>query len=144
VFTHRNLSLAAVGLLLAAPAAASAQQTAYSTSPVTVKACNVSVSDAPYSAGPYSISAGYGIAHRSLELSFVNTGNVPASKVTFLVNDGGKSQQIEDRGTFTPGIRIDRDLSDVALGNSANCSVAEVDFADGTSWRSGASNVAAR
>jgi len=87
-----------------------------------------------------------GFTPSTLDLSFVNNGNVAATKVTFLL-DGG-ARRIEDRGTFAPGVTIKReDAAGIGYNDLSreNVTVSEVDFADGTSWHAPeASNVASR
>jgi len=140
VLSHRNLlTTAAVAALSAIPLSAVAQQTAYTTAPVAVKALHVNV-------GIASVAAAYdsnpvSFAPSTLDFSFVNNGNVAATKVTFLV-DGTRS--IEDRGTFAPGVTINReDAAGYGDLGRAQITVSEVDFADGSSWHApGSSNLA--
>jgi hypothetical protein len=72
-----------------------------------------------------------------ITLKFVNTSKVPATTVTFLVNDGRYTQSIVDKGNFSPGVPIKHNF---AVGNgistlpNATCKAVEVDFADGSAW----------
>lgn len=140
--TNKAALAAAVLALSATPLAASAQQTAYSTSPVSIAACNVSTHLDGYSAGWYSNP----ISTQNLSYRFVNNGAVPATKVTLLVKDDTGTRSIEDNGTFSPGVAIDRNLADGAgyQGGNLNCQVSSVQFADGSSWQSNTANVATR
>ncbi len=69
-------------------------------------------------------------------LKFVNNGTVTATAVTFVFKEGGYSHSIVDRGTFSPGVLIKHELSVSGLSAFANpeADVAEIDFADGSSW----------
>ncbi len=141
MLAHNKLSIAAAILALsAAPLAASAQQTAYSSSPVAVGACNLTSESTPFSAGWYSTQ----FSQEDLGYSFVNNGRVPATKVTLLVKGASSTREIEDRGTFTPGVTIDRNIVDGAGNQEGNaaCEVSAVEFADGTSWHAGSTHVA--
>jgi len=139
VSNHRNLSIAAAIVAFGLPLTASAQQTAYTAAPVTVGACEVSsIVERVGGPGYFTLD----LPQRNLHLSFTNTGKVPATKVSFVVNDG-TSHQIDDRGTFTPGATIDREIRDSAASEgAAQCSVADVQFADGSSWHATNVNLA--
>jgi hypothetical protein len=139
VSNHRNLSIAAAVVAFGLPLTASAQQTAYTAAPVNVGACEVSSIDEHVGGTGYFT---LDLPQRNLHLSFTNTGKVPATKVSFLVNDG-TSHQIDDRGTFSPGATIDREIRDTtASEGSAQCTVADVQFADGSSWHATNVNLA--
>jgi hypothetical protein len=141
VFTYRNLSVAAAIVAFGTPLAASAQQTAYTASPVAIGACSVSSTTETIAGQPYFTLT---IPQRNLSFSFVNNGKVPATKVTLVVDDGASPRQIEDRGTFSPRVRIDRRLYDATAANDgpATCTVAEVQFSDGSSWHAENVNLA--
>ena len=134
---------AAAALLLALPAAASAQTLGYgNAAPVALDSCSYAASDVPltldkpiFFGGPLSF-AGPKTAD-AIALGYTNNGNVPATAVRFVIDDGKSTQNVIAKGSFAPGVRIARtfvarDRENVASG--AACSVAEVRFADGTSW----------
>ncbi len=76
----------------------------------------------------------------SRQISFVNHAPVAAKDVKFVVNYAGASETIDERGTFSPDVAIEKSFAPSAdlFGNgAANCSVASVTFADGTTWRQG-------
>jgi hypothetical protein len=141
VFSHRTISAAAAIAVLGTPLAASAQQTAYSVSPVAVAACNIS--SASHSIGVPSF-ASFDVSEHYLNVNFVNNGKVPATNVTFVIDDGSSPAQIVDRGSFTPGVQIAHQIREAYASNEgpAKCSVADVQFADGTSWHAANVNVA--
>jgi len=141
VFTHRTLTIAAAVVALATPLAAPAAQIAYTSSPVAINDCNVSSTTQTIAGSPYVTLE---IPQRNLAYDFVNHGSVPATKVTLIVDDGSSSRRIEDRGTFSPGVRIDRRLFDATASydGAAKCSIAEVQFADGSAWQAANLNVA--
>ena len=72
-----------------------------------------------------------------VKVAFINTNAVKATSVTFAVTDGGRSQDIVDRGTFAQGTTIEHSFReyDTSAGHNAKCTVSKVDFADGSSWR---------
>jgi hypothetical protein len=76
-------------------------------------------------------------------VTFVNHATVAAKSVTFRVRYDYHTELIEDRGTFSPGVKIQanfkyflganyfRDLPDI-------CQIIRVNFADGSHWTSSA------
>jgi hypothetical protein len=72
-------------------------------------------------------------------VTFVNHAAVAATDVTFRVRYDYHTENIDDRGTFTPGVKIQasfkyfvganyfRDLPDI-------CEIVRVRFADGSTW----------
>jgi hypothetical protein len=75
--------------------------------------------------------------YQSLELSYRNTQDAVATRVTFDVVQAGVHTTIVDRGHFSKGVLIDRDFVNVLDGygdTQATCSVTAVTFADGSSW----------
>ena len=126
--------LAAAALLAAIPAAALAQNTA---APVSVAACQA------YAGQPLSPVAfiNTGITSGNLgsyTIGFVNEANVAANHVGLDVSYAGSTQRVDERGTFAPNTRIDKTITGLSFlgysGSDSSCSVAEVDFVDGTSW----------
>ena len=76
-------------------------------------------------------------AVNTLEVSFVNHAPVAAKDVRITVNFAGATQTIDDRGTFSPNVAIEHTFAPIGFGDgAAQCSVASVDFADGTNWQS--------
>lgn len=62
-----------------------------------------------------------------VNVSFVNAGSAPLNSVTFIVHYNGETQTVTDRGTFSPGIRIDHQLgalqSEPYAGRDVTCEV---------------------
>ncbi len=130
----RPLSVLAAAALLAAPAAASAAQTPYgAASPVAIANCTA-FAGTPLAAGATLGFANFG----SYNVGFINGANVAAKHVGIDVNDGGTVQRIDENGSFASGTRIDKDALQQTYGGAyagkLDCSVAEVDFVDGSSW----------
>jgi hypothetical protein len=142
--SNRILQLsAAAAMIVATPALATAQSVAYSTSPVAVTSCSVNASLvmglSPDEAVQFMAS--------DIALKFVNKSNVPATTVTFLVNEGKYTQSIVDKGTFSPGVQIKHNFavgSDISAFSDATCIVTEVDFGDGIAWHFAPGGVAKR
>jgi len=125
---------------LAPLAAAADQQIAFTNSPIAVKSCSINEGDivTPY---PSPIRTATG-----LSVTFSNTTSSPVSDVEFVIGYNGQSETVDDKGTFSPNVTIDHNLNvfndAVNSGGSANCTVAKVDFADGTTWLAPATRVA--
>jgi hypothetical protein len=87
------------------------------------------------------------IASSSLALDFRNTDDSVATQVTFDVTHGGKHTTVVDRGRFSKGVLIERNISadyaDVYSREPDTCAVASITFADGRRWSAGASGIAA-
>jgi hypothetical protein len=119
---------------LAATLAVNTTPTPQAQYPIGVTSCNVSQTN-------YLLPEG-GISPQlnSLQISFVNHAPVAAKDVKFVVRYAGASETIDDRGTFSNNVAIEQsfDPSVNLFGNgAANCSVASVTFADGTTWQQG-------
>ncbi len=133
------LTSLAAATLTAAPLVASAQQTAYAVSPVSVNTCTLNAGDilTPY---PSTVRNSAG-----LNVSFTNTSSAPIAGVEIVANYNGQTETIDDRGTFAPNAVVNHDLAmfrdAVYSGGAAACSVAKVDFADGSSWAAPASSI---
>jgi hypothetical protein len=129
--------------------------------PVTASAHDVAFGDAsPVSIDHFGINESYDSGMRGNEaaaapqfivtgigITFVNTGNVNASAVTFVVTAGKATERIVDRGSFSPGTRIVHTYTaddGIAALPDAQVRVAGIDFADGTSWRDTPRKTAAR
>jgi hypothetical protein len=141
---NATIASAAVALSLSAltplAAVAADRQIAYTVSPISVKSCSINEGDivTPY---PSPIRTATG-----LNVTFSNTSSAPVSNVQFVIGYNGQSETVDDKGTFSPNVTIAHDLrifnDAVNSGGSANCTVAKVDFADGTTWQAPASRVA--
>jgi hypothetical protein len=127
-------ALSAVAALASPATALAAQQSGIAThAPVAVSTCAVGdlISSATYA------EFGPPFSSRMLQLSFVNTNDVAATRVTFDVASGGVHATITDRGRFTKGAQIERlfgDLDGPGADGPATCTVTAVTFADGSSW----------
>jgi hypothetical protein len=130
-------------MITATPTLASAQSVVYSTTPIAITSCSVNESYEPgmnLDSAPQFIAIG-------IALKFVNKSGIPATTVTFLVNDGQYTQSIVDKGTFSPGVQIKHDFavdSDTSTLSDVTCKVAEVDFADGSAWHIARGDIANR
>ena len=132
---------AATALIAAIPALASAQSIVYSTSPVSITTCSVNDEYAPELAFNQGVQR---LISSDIELNFINRNNVPATTVTIVVQDGRHTQSLIDKGTFAHDVPIEHffTANNVGAHPNATCSVAEVDFADGTVWHSASLNIA--
>jgi hypothetical protein len=130
------IATAAAALIACSTMAAGAQtQVAYTNSPVKV----VSYSLEPSYTAPIPTWGGTYMNIESsgqVTISFVNTGNAPATSVEFVVHSNKTSEVIVDKGTFSPGASITHHFSlDPRLGASAQLDVEQVAFDDGTVWQ---------
>jgi hypothetical protein len=124
-------TLAAVGgaLTLAAssPAAAAA-------SPVSVVSCDYS---SMQGSGGNLIPATAPFQTSNLRVTFVNGAPLAATHVRFAVGYDGRTQIIEDTGTFSSGTPVTQDFipsANLRYNGSATCSVQSVTFSDGSTW----------
>jgi len=70
-----------------------------------------------------------------LEISFMNTDAKTIASVTFAVQDGGKTTNIVDAGTFSPGAKISHEFGWWSyVADEVDCSVVSVRYADGSTW----------
>jgi hypothetical protein len=130
------IATTAAALVASAAVAAGAQTTvAYTNTPVKIVSYSI---DPSYSApiptwgGTYMNIQGSG----DVTISFVNTGNAPATSVQFVVRSNKTSEVIVDKGTFSPGTNITHHFAlDPRLGASAQLEVEQVAFEDGTVWQ---------
>lgn len=72
-------------------------------------------------------------------VTFVNHGSVAATDVTFRVRYDYRTDTIEQRGNFSPGVKIQATLQDFIGANYFRdlpdiCEIVRVRFADGSSW----------
>ena len=134
---------AAAASLLALPAVASAQTLGYgNAAPVALESCSFAASGTPRD---YDVPLAFGGPLRfhgpqtadTIALGYTNNGNVSATAVRFVLDDGKSTQSVIAKGTFAPGVRIDKSFvakNNENVASTATCSVAEVRFADGTAW----------
>ncbi len=129
-------SLTTLGLAGAVSAAASLptpQTIAFTDAPVQVASC-------AYTAIPALSSTAFGGGFTptlgGLQISFVNAAPVAATNVRFAVTEDGRTQTLDDSGTFSTGTRIVHQFAsqNAADAGLASCAVQDVSFADGTSW----------
>jgi hypothetical protein len=133
-----DISLATAAMLVCAPALANAQVIAYTTSsPVAITSFNVNESFESGVAGG-DVWAAPVFVPNGVAIKFVNKSELPATAVTFLLTDGKSTRTFVDKGIFSPGVQIKHAFS---VGNEFSelsnpaVKVAEVDFADGSSWK---------
>jgi|HubBroStandDraft_1064217.scaffolds.fasta_scaffold00659_18 hypothetical protein len=69
----------------------------------------------------------------TLDISFVNRGQVAASAVAFVVRSGDHVETIVDRGTFAPGVEVAVEF-EPAIVAPTSVEVEAVTFNDGTTW----------
>jgi hypothetical protein len=80
-----------------------------------------------------------------IHIEFRNAANVTATRVTFEVAAWGSPVgRIDDVGTFSPGATIEKIFPNENGSSHETISVASVQFADGTVWRSDDAAPAAR
>lgn len=116
--TLRTAAFAASIIGLAAPAAALTEQ---SVNPIAIQ----QVTSSPERE----------FAPGDVRISYRNTADVAANEVTFRIGDAaGRTADVEDRGTFAPGVTIDHDFRILKLGDDAQASVVHVELADGSAW----------
>jgi hypothetical protein len=123
---RRTLSIvASLGLVALAPVAATANDTSFGSAPVSVSACDTDTTIATES--PYAVPR----LSSNLHYGFVNNAGVAAQTVTLNVSSNGQSSNIIERGTFSPGVRIDRDVDAYAntFSGPVTCRVTQVNFA---------------
>lgn len=140
--SNRLQLAAAAALLVTAPVAASAAQTAYVAAPVAIQ--SVDDAEAFISISPYGPLSRY---INGLSVQFVNNARVAAMNVEFAVTRDGKTQIFAEKGSYAPGTRIDRELAyntSTLPGANATVTISKVDFADDSTWTPTTGLVAAR
>jgi len=118
-------TLLATSIVLAAPFAANAAPVvALATSvPIVVSDVNVQPTGSE-DQGPGFVS-----------LAFKNTSSVAANEVTFELDANGRyNRQIDDVGTFAPGVVIKHAYFDFSGASDQQIKVIKAQFTDGTSW----------
>lgn len=100
--------------------------------PVRVRGCGAAAPDptpiTSYNPNPW--------AGGDARITFTNTAPVVATHVVMLLRYNGTEQRVDLSGTFSPGVRIDRDEPIVPFISAIDltCHVTEIDFSDGTTW----------
>ncbi len=102
--------------------------------PVAVSTCAVSdLIDSP----TYSESGPAPISYRVLRLTFNNTQDDVATRVTFNVQHAGQQSRIADSGHFSKDAAIEHvfgDFNGTYGTGPTTCTVAAVTYADGSTW----------
>jgi hypothetical protein len=116
--------LATGSALLLQPCAANA---ANSADPVAIDQCRIIANRA------------YVSAYKPILLSFTNQRIAPANEVRFTIRYAGRTEQIDDKGSFLENVRIDHAFNGFYnlryRGPSPSvCRVDYVGFSDGTAW----------
>ncbi|MDQ6943774.1 MAG: hypothetical protein M3169_14840 [Candidatus Eremiobacteraeota bacterium] len=106
--------------------------------PVTVVSCDYTSQWLPSSSTGIPESASF--QGGNLRISFINQAPLTATGVRFAVRYGGRTQIIDDAGTFSTGTPIVQDFTPPASANafgseSAQCAVEAVTFSDGSTWQ---------
>jgi hypothetical protein len=128
-----TFALAALATNLATPVSAQTQIT-FSSAPISVEGFSGASQSVPVGR-EWVDGAVFGSADSNVAIAFVNTANVPATSVTFVVQSGHQTRTIVDKGTFSTGTRIvhtfdeNRDFAD-----PTSVRVQSVTFADGNTW----------
>jgi hypothetical protein len=114
--------LFAAAILAGSPAIALAQTTA----PVAIVNSQ---------AQPQIQDVGGGNSAGFADVTFVNHNNVPATEIDFTLSSNGTAlETLTDKGTFSPGVAVSHSFTTAQTERDLQISVAEVKFADGTSW----------
>ena len=127
-----TLAGVAGALTLAAGSPASA-----ATPPVSVVSCDYS---SLQGSGGMLIPETAPFQTSNLRISFVNDAPLAATNVRFVVGYDGRTQIVEDTGTFSTGTPITQDFipaANLRYNGSATCSVQSVTFSDGSTWSAG-------
>ena len=106
--------------------------------PVTVVSCDYTGQWLPASATGIPESGSF--QNGSLRISFVNQAPLTATNVRFAVHYAGRTQIVDDAGTFSTGTPIVQDFVPLASAgpygaDSAQCAVEAVTFSDGSTWQ---------
>jgi hypothetical protein len=106
--------------------------------PVTVVSCDYSSQYLPASATGIPETASF--QGSSLRIAFVNQAPLTATNVRFAVRYAGRTQIVDDAGTFSTGAQIVQDFTAAAGANAygsdtAECAVEAVTFSDGSTWQ---------
>jgi hypothetical protein len=106
--------------------------------PVTVVSCDYTSQWLPASATGIPESASF--QGGNLRISFVNQAPLTATSVRFAVHYAGRTQIVDDAGTFSSGTPIVQDFAPLANAGAygadgAQCAVESVTFSDGSTWQ---------
>lgn len=106
--------------------------------PVTVVACDYTSPWLPSSATGIPETAAF--QSGNLRISFVNQAPLTATGVRFAVRYAGRTQIIDDAGTFSTGTPIVQDFAPFAGAGAygaegTQCAVESVTFTDGSTWQ---------
>jgi hypothetical protein len=104
--------------------------------PVSVVSCDYSSAQG---SGGMLIPATAPFQTSNLRITFVNQAPLSARDVVFAVGYDGRTQTVEDAGTFSQGTQITQDFipaSNLRYNGSATCSVQSATFSDGSTWHS--------
>jgi hypothetical protein len=74
----------------------------------------------------------------NLRITFVNNAALAATDVRFAVGYDGRTQIVEDAGTFSSGTPITQEFvpsANLWYNGPAACSVQSVKFSDGSTWQ---------
>jgi hypothetical protein len=132
-----TISLVAAAFL-GAPTLAGAQPTAYANGPIAVTSCTIEPQiDALSFVGP--ISRGSELLRNAYDVSigFTNTSSMPASSITFVLDNGGRKQIVVADADLAPGASAAESFTanvDPQPAETSACTVARVRFADGQVW----------
>ena len=70
-----------------------------------------------------------------VSISFVDSRDVPATRVEFAVHEGNATELLVDKGSFSPGKSITHGFAiGSQFSDAAAVEVVAVTFADGTTW----------
>jgi hypothetical protein len=119
----------ALTLAAASPAAAAVP-------PVSVVSCDYSSFQG---SGGLLIPATAPFQMSNLRITFENQAPLVATDVVFAVNYDGRTQVVEDAGTFSSGTPVTQEFipnANLRYNGPAMCSVQSVTFSDGSSWHS--------
>ncbi len=123
-----------ISILAAVTSLAMPQMSMTNNAPVAVSTCVVSdLIDSPM----YGDSGAAPISYRVLQLSFSNTQDELATRVTFNVQHAGQQSRIVDNGRFSKDIPIEHvfdDFNGTYGAGPTTCTVAAVTYADGSTW----------
>jgi hypothetical protein len=127
--------------LISTLAAAGGALTLSASSPAAAAVPPVSVVSCDYSSmqgsGGNLIPATAPFQTSNVRVTFVNNAALAATGVRFAVGYDGRTQIIEDTGTFSSGTSITQDFipsANLRYNGSATCSVQSVTYSDGSTW----------
>ncbi len=133
-FSRTALLGAVLALVGAGPRLAAAAERDPAAAPIEIGGCTMSEDPTPQNperAGPRTST----VAGLTVELT--NERDVAATGIRLRVRYRGQKFTFDDRGTFAPHLKLTREftkINSVFAGDSADCSVISVTFADGTRW----------